>query len=72
MQQHRSSSSEERREHRREVYRQRVRLIRQQESDEYHSQSLGLAEWSAEQRVKCNSIPVRLSAWNITYALVIE
>ena len=27
-------------------------LIRQQESDDRHFQSLGLAEWSAEQRVK--------------------
>ena len=50
MQQHRSS--EERREHWQEVHRQRVRLIRRQESDDRHYQSLGLAEWSAQQRVK--------------------
>ena len=64
------SGSEERKRHRWEIYRQRVRLIRQQESDEHRSQSLRLAEWSAEQRVtrKCNSIPARLSAWNTMYA----
>ena len=41
--------SEERRGHRLEVHRQQVRLIRQQESDDRRSQSLGLAKWSAEQ-----------------------
>ena len=70
MQQHRSSSSKERREHQREVHRQRVRLIRQQESDDHRSQSLGLAEWSVQQRIKCTSIPARPSAWNTMYALV--
>ena len=69
MQQYRSSSSKERREHWREIHRQRVRLIQQQESDDRHSQSLGLAEWSAELRVKCNSIPARLSAWNTMHVL---
>ena len=71
MQQYRSNSREERREHRRKVHRQRVRLIWQQESDDRRSQSLELAEWSAQQRVKCNSIPVRLSAWNTMCALVV-
>ena len=69
MQQHRSSSSEERREHRWEFHRQQVRLIQQQESNDRCSQSLGLAEWSVEQHVKCNSIPAGLSAWNTMYAL---
>ena len=64
------SSSEERWEHQREVHQLRVRLIWQQESDDRRSQSLGLAEWSVEQHVKCNSIPARLSAWNTMYALV--
>ena len=50
----------------------RVRPIRQQESDDRCSQSLRLAEWSAQQRVKCNSIPTRLSVWNTIYALLIE
>ena len=72
MQQHRSSSSEERRQHRWEVHRQRVRLIQQQESDDCRSQSLRLAEWSAEQCVKCNSIPTRLFPWNTMNALVIS
>ena len=70
-QQHRSSSSEERRKHWQEVHWQQVRLIRQQDSDDRRSQSLGLAEWSAEQHVKCNSIPARPSAWNTMYVLVI-
>ena len=39
-----SSDSRERREHQREVRRQQVRLIRQQESDDCRSQSHGLAE----------------------------
>ena len=43
-QQHRSSGSKERREHRREVHRKRVRVICQQESDDRRSQCLGLAE----------------------------
>ena len=60
---------EDRREHRREVHRQ---PIQQQESDDRRSQSLGLAEWSAERHVKCNSILARLSAWNIMYALVLS
>ena len=72
MQQHRSSSSEERRQHRWEVHRQRVRLIQQQESDDRHSQSLRLAEWSAEQRIKHTSIPARLFPWNAMNALVIN
>ena len=46
------------------VHQQQVRLIWMQESDDHCSQALGLAEWSVEQRVKCNSIPVRLSAYN--------
>ena len=41
-----NSCSEKRREHWQEVYRQRVRLIRLQESDDCHSQSPGLAKWS--------------------------
>ena len=36
----------------REVHRQQVKLIRQLESDDRHSQSLGLTEQSAEQ---CNA-----------------
>ena len=52
VQQHRSSSSEKRREHQREVHQQWVRLIQQQESDDCRSQSLGLPEQSTEQ---CNA-----------------
>ena len=33
-----------------EVHQQQVKLIRQQESDDHHSQSLGQAEQPAEQR----------------------
>ena len=48
----RSSGSEERREHWQEVHRRRVRLIRQQETDDHRSQSHGLAKQSADQ---CNA-----------------
>ena len=48
-QQHRSSGSEERREHRREVHRQRAWPIQQQKSDNRRSQSLRLAKRSAKQ-----------------------
>ena len=43
------SGSKKKRGHRREVYRQQVRLIWWQESDDRHSQYLELAERSAEQ-----------------------
>ena len=56
-------SGAEWREHQREVHRQRVRLIQQQESDDRHSQSLGLTEQSTEQH-RCNSISTSSSAWN--------
>ena len=52
------------------VHRQRVRLIRRQQSDDRRSQGLRLAKWSSEERVKCNSIPTRLSARNTMYTLV--
>ena len=51
------------------VHRQRVRLIQRQQSDDRRSQGLGLAKWSSEERVKCNSIPTRLSARNTMYTL---
>ena len=62
VQKHRSTGSEERREHQREVHRQRVRLIRQQESNDKAS------VWLNGQLG--NLIPVRSSAWNTMYALV--
>ena len=51
-QQNKSSGSEERKEHRWEVHRQRVRRIRKQESwmtDIYQSLAIGLAEQLAAQ-----------------------
>ena len=56
-QQCRSSGSKEKREHQWEVHRQRVRLIQQQKSDNHRSQSLGLAERSAELKLHMYSIP---------------
>ena len=57
------------REHWREVHQQQVRLIRQLESDDRRSQSLGLTEQSAEQ---CHATRFPWpSAWNTMYALVI-
>ena len=41
-------------------------MIRQQESNDRRSQRLKLAEWSAEPRIKCNSIPARPSVWSTT------
>ena len=70
MQQHRSSSSKERSEHWWEVHRQRVRLIRQQKSDNRHSQSLGLANSQLSSVMQLNSR--KALCMDYMYALVLS
>ena len=53
------SGSKERRDHWQEVHRQRVRLIQQQESDDCHSQSLGLVKLSSVMQLNYYEAPLQ-------------